>query len=753
MTLGNVIWLVVGAGFLILLTRPQWFCLTLAFILRHTIVRARLTGKENVPASGPALLVANHVAFFDALIILSAVGRPVRFMVHENFFRYPVLRLFFYYIGVLKVPSAGRVRAMKAFLEEVRVRLRQGELICVFPEGKISDNGLLLEFHDNIREMLPWDMEVPMIPIRVGMLWGRLFTVHKSRLKFLPPRRMPIAVNVSIGRAMSPDLNGFAIRQVISELGADAESSPYPGELPLHGEFARRARFRPWCKTFKDFGGADMSDFSMLVRALIISRFVRKLDPNPSGGYVGVLLPNSTIQVAVLLAVLYADRTPAVLNYTAGVDALTAAIEKSKAGLVLTSRKFLDKLNLPLLPGMVCLEDVAPSINKSRKFTAIMAAALLPSSLLMKIYSPMTRHALDRSAVLLFSSGSTGKPKGVMLSHRNITCDILSFWRAINWSKQDKVLGGLPLFHAFGFTVCFAFPLLSGTKSVFLANILDSATVVKLVREEKITLVISTPTFLQGYMRKAKQGDFDTLRLVITGAEKLRKDIVDRFRDLCGLTIVEGYGCTELSPIVCINLSSSTMELGKKAGRPGSIGVAMPGTHVKIVDPDTGMELPPDTPGMLMVKGGLVMKGYLDDPEATAAVITPDGYYRTGDIASLSTDGHITITGRLSRFSKIGGEMVPHEMVEHAIGEIVNHEERVAAVTGKSDPKRGEKLVVFYCVQDIDIDAIIAGMRERKLPNLWIPKREDFIYIEKLPLLGSGKTDLQALKKLAENVQ
>lgn len=744
MVLGVVI------GILVLLAFPQLFCRVLAFLLRHSIVRLRLVGRENIPVAGPALLVANHVAFFDALIILGVVRRPVRFMVHENFFQYPALRLFFRYIGVLKVPSAVHVRAMREFLDEVRSRLRNGELVCVFPEGGISDNGLLQEFHDTVREMLPRDADVQMVPIRLGMLWGRLFTVHRGRLKFLPPRRLPIAVNVSVGRAVSPNLSGFELRQVISELGAEAECKPFSGELPLHGEFARRTRFRPWIRTYKDFGGADLRDFEMLVRALLLTRLVRKLDPKPAGGYVGVLLPNSTIQVAVLLAVLYADRTPAVLNYTAGSEALQAAIEKAGAELILTSRKFLTKLNLPLLPNMVCLEDVASEVTRAMKIRTTLAVALLPSSLLLRLYSPLSHDDLQRPAVLLFSSGSTGKPKGVMLSHRNINSNILSFWRGINWSPQDKVLGGLPLFHAFGFTVCFAFPLLSGTKSVFLANILDASSVVKLVREEQITLMITTPTFLQSYMRKATREDFQSLRLVITGAEKLRSDIVGRFRDLSGLTIVEGYGCTELSPIVCINLSSSFMELGREAGRPGSIGVAMPGVHTKIVDPDTGIELPPDVSGMLLVKGGLVMTGYLDDPDATAAVITGDGYYRTGDIASLSTDGHITITGRISRFSKIGGEMVPHEMVEHAIGEILCHEERSVAVTGKADGKRGEKLLVFYSAQELEADAIIRELRERKLPNLWIPKREDFVYIEALPLLGSGKLDLQALKRLAE---
>jgi len=240
--------------------------------------------------------------------------------------------------------------------------------------------------------------------------------------------------------------------------------------------------------------------------------------------------------------------------------------------------------------------------------------------------------------------------------------------------------------------------------------------------------------------------------LVITGAEKLRKDIADKFHELTGLVVTEGFGCTETSPIVSVNFSMSLWELGRKAGLKDSVGAPLPGVHVKIVDPETMEELPEDVPGLMLVKGGNVMKGYLNNPEKTAEVLK-DGYYNTGDIAKMNPDGYITITGRLARFSKIAGEMVPHELIELAMNEILHTEEHVVAVCGAKDEKRGERLCVFYATDALNPDEMTKALKERGLSNLWIPKTTDYIKLDKIPLLGTGKLDLQKLKEYTENLK
>ena len=334
------------------------------------------------------------------------------------------------------------------------------------------------------------------------------------------------------------------------------------------------------------------------------------------------------------------------------------------------------------------------------------------------------------------------------LTHRNVNSDFYSFFRVVNWSRSDVLLGNLPLFHAYGMNVGFWVPTMARTKIIYLMNPLDAVLTGKAVEHHKVTLMMATPTFLQTYMRRCTREQFASLRLVITGGEKLRRDIAEKFHDMCGLSIVEGYGCTELSPIVSINLASVSSRLGREAGKPGSIGVPMPGVFVRITDPESGRMCEPGEAGLLMVKGGLVMKGYLNDPENTQQVLK-DGFYNTGDVAEMDKLGYITITGRLSRFSKISGEMVPHELVELKLNELLEADGRVLAVTGAPDAKKGEKLVVFHSLPGLDIDALSEGLRRAELPNLRIPRREDYHYIEAIPMLGSGKIDLQKLKDLA----
>ncbi|MBS1369493.1 MAG: AMP-binding protein [Lentisphaeria bacterium] len=741
--------LLILLGMLILFLRPALSMKLLVWILRHTLVRLRVEGEENIPDSGPVLLVSNHVSLIDMLLIQSASRRPVKFMVRQEVLDFVPTRFLFWYLGVIRVPSITRPKAMRRFFQRVRGELRRGEVLCLFPEGGISGNGGLMRFRSGVAPLLPAGVEVSVIPMRIGMLWGRLFTIHKKKLKYRAPHMIPLNFSLKIGRPASPALSAFEFRQMISELGAEAEAAPQPGELPLHIAFARRAKRHPFETTYLDADGTKCRNFEMLVRAAILSRRVRGLETDSR--YIGILLPNCTTMAAAMFGVLFADRTPAVINFSAGAEVALEAAARAGIDRILTSRRFLHKLGWQETPQMVILEDEAKKITKSEKRSMMFLCMLMPFRMLMRRLAPRSVFNVGREAVLLFSSGSTGRPKAVQLTHRNINCDLWAFWRMILWSRRDRIVGNLPLFHAYGFTVEFAFPALSGTPVVYLPNPLDAAGVVKAIGEYDITLLTATPTFLQGYMRKAKPEQLKSLRLVITGAEKLRPELAAKFREMTGLEIIEGYGCTELSPIVTINLCNSIYLLGKHAHHPGSIGIPLPGIHVRVVDPDSGVELGPDLPGLMQVKGGIVMKGYLHDPEQTARVIQ-NGYYNTGDIARIDREGYVYITGRASRFSKIGGEMVPHELVEQAIANLRGREEREVAVAGRADAKRGERLVVFHTADDLDPAAVIEGLRAEKLPNLWIPKAEDFVKIDHLPLLGSGKLDLAKLKKLAEEL-
>ncbi len=737
-------------AFLVLLFRPDLTLKLLARLLRLTVIRVSISGRSNIPESGPVLLVSNHVSLIDLLLIQAVSRRPVRFMVREEILEVVPARFLFRYLGVIRVPDARHPKAMRRFFETVRADLRRGGVLCLFPEGGISGNGGLMRFKSGVGPLLPAGVRVSVVPVRIGMLWGRLLVLYRHRLRFRWPRTLPVHFSIRIGDPVSPDLSAFQLRQRISELGAEAEMGPQPGEVPLHTAFAFLAKRHPFRVTYRDADGTAVRNIEMLIRAAILSKKIRAMNCGDSG-YVGVLLPNCTIMGATTFAVLHADRTPAIINFSSGAEVALGAARRAGVTLILTSRKFLERLGWEETREMVFLEEIARSVTPGEKRLETLRCLLLPRRMLMRRLAPLTAFDVRHEAVLLFSSGSTGTPKAVMLTHRNINCDLWAFWRVIAWSRSDKVVGNLPLFHAYGFTVEFAFPALSGSPVIYVVNPLDAAGVVRAIEEYGISILTATPTFLQSYIRRAKPQQFRSLRLVITGAEKLRTELSDRFREFTGLEIIEGYGCTELSPIVTINLCNSIFRLGKHADHPGSIGTPLPGIHVRVVDPESGVELGPNESGRMQVKSGIVMKGYLNDPELTARVIRDD-YYDTGDIARIDEEGYVYITGRASRFSKVGGEMVPHEAVEEAIATLRASEEREVAVTGRADPRRGERLVVFYSASDFDPAVVVAGLRGGSLPNLWIPKVEDFVRIERLPLLGSGKLDLKQLKKLADEL-
>ena len=744
------LWAVAAVVILWVLFSPKLFVKFVGRLLRLGFLRVRIHGKANIPYSGPVLLVSNHISLLDLIMIQTVSRRRVRFMVHTNLVSFLPISWLFRYLGVIEVPDMRRPKAMLKFFENTKKRLRKGEILCFFPEGAISGNGSLMRFRSGVQPLLPPELDIPVIPIRLGMISGRMSGIHNSKLHLRAPLSMPVDYSIYIGEPIDPKLSAFELRQKISELGARAEKQIQPGEKPLHTHFILNAKRHPFKTTFADGMTGDMvNNFNTLIRIIIFSKLLRKLNQGDNTQYTGVLLPNMPITAVGLLAVMCSDRTPAMINFSSGQEVALAAARRAGIKKILTSRKFLDKLKWEEFPEMVLLEDLAKNITKGDKIRALLMALLLPARTLIRNISPSSCYNMHNQAVLLFSSGSTGTPKAVMLTHHNLTSNTLSFVRVVDLNRGiDRIAGNLPMFHAYGFMVGFAFPAIFGTMSALLPNPLDGAALVKAVRELKLTILTATPTFLQKYLMKATGEDLKTLRLVITGAEKLRPELAAKFHDMTGRDIIEGYGCTELSPIATINLSNSIFNLGAKADHPGSIGCPLPGIHIRIVDPDTGVELTPGSSGRMQVLAGSVMKGYLNDEALTARVIQ-DGYYDTGDIAKMDQDGYVYITGRASRFSKIGGEMVPHEGVEEAIARIRNRENREIAVAGRGDSRKGERLVVFYIADDFDIPAVLDALRKEGIPNIWIPKADDFVKIPELPLLGSGKLDLVKLRDMA----
>ncbi len=743
--------LTIGVTIYALSILPDFMIRFTIWMLTHTIYRVRIVGQENIPSRGPALLVSNHVSFVDGLLIGTSVQRFIRFMILKSYYEINALQWLF---GLLKaIPvSEGNQKGVIESLKKAREELTAGHMVCIFAEGSISRTGNLLPFKRGLEKIIN-GLDVPVIPVHLDRLWGSIFSFKGRQFFWKWPERIPYPVTVSFGRPLPSTATTQEVRQAVMELGSEAvQCRRTKGDL-LHQRFIRSAR-KHWSGfCMADSSGKELTYGKTLAGSLLLARWIRAELPKDKSVLssaevmVGVLLPASVAGALTNIAILLAGKIPVNLNFTAGKEAMDSAIRQCNIKTIMTSRVFLAKAKLDEIKGMVFLEEIMKQTTTIQKTFAFLLALILPSRLLQALYGNGEQNP-DVLATVIFSSGSTGLPKGVMLSHNNILSNIEGFAQVISTTRADRVMGILPFFHSFGFTGTLWFPLLSGFGAVYHANPMDAKTIGEMVSRYKATIIISTPTFYGAYLKRCTNEEFSSLRIAVAGAEKLRKPLSSAFKEKYGLDLLEGYGCTEMGPVVSVNIPDVRQGPIRQTGHKfGSVGQPIPGIAVKVIDPDTGKPLPGGREGLLLVKGLNRMIGYLGQPEKTKEVLQ-DGWYVTGDIASIDEEGFIRITDRLSRFSKIGGEMVPHLRIEDAINKILggNHS---CVVTSVPDDYKGERIVAFHTSREIRKDDLWKGLCETDLPRIWIPKQEHIRFIEEIPLLGTGKVDLKRVKAIA----
>jgi acyl-[acyl-carrier-protein]-phospholipid O-acyltransferase/long-chain-fatty-acid--[acyl-carrier-protein] ligase len=498
-------------------------------------------------------------------------------------------------------------------------------------------------------------------------------------------------------------------------------------------------------------GAPEMTGGALLMRTLIFKRLLEREILAPDEKFVGLLLPPSQGGVLANVALPMAQRVAVNLNYTASSDILNSCIAQCGIRQVLTSKRVMQKLKLDLNAKIVFLEDFREKVTLADKLAAAVQAYATPAWLLDR-WLGIDLIKPDDLLTLLFTSGSTGEPKGVMLSHQNVGSNVDAIDQVVHLTENDVAVGVLPFFHSYGYTATLWTMLALKPKGVYHFSPLEAQVVGDMARKHRATILMATPTFLRNFLKRCEPEDFAAVDVVFASAERLPIELCEAFEKKFGVRPVEAFGATELSPLVAINVPESRSPSKDRSGvREGTVGRPIPGVRAKVVNPETSEEMPTGEPGMLMITGPNVMQGYLKRPDLTAQVIR-DGWYITGDIAFIDDAGFIKITGRESRFSKIGGEMVPHIKIEETLQKLLStddDDDLKAVVTAVPDPRRGERIVVLHTPLDKTPDEICRELADSGLPKVWLPSPDSFVEVAEIPVLGTGKLDLKAMKDRA----
>ncbi len=723
------------------------------WLITHTLYRLRVHGDAHVPKTGPALLVANHVSWIDAIVILAAQRRKVRFVIWAPFLGVPVLRVILRLMRVIPIDNRSGPRAIIQSLRAASDALAQGEVVCIFAEGGITRTGFLLPFTRGLEQIVKRS-PVPIVPVCVDHVWGSIFSYQGRTFFWKWPRHIPYVVHVNFGTALPPTTDAFTVRQAIQQLSAQSAVRRGPERKPVHRQFVRMAVRHPRRACLIDPNNTARPVLTYGYALAGTKFLMRRLRPLIEGdAMVGVWLPPSAGGAVANIALACLGKTSVNLNYTSAPNIVQSAIRQCNIRKVLTSRMFTHKVPLDPGPGveLVFIEDFRKSIGRWEIVHTLAGIWLLPGFVHEYLLMGLGRHSVADLATVIFSSGSTGDPKGVMLTHGNVAANAESMIQAIDPEPADRLLGILPFFHSFGYTVTLWVPLQVGASVVYHVNPLQAREIGELCRKYHCTIFLSTPTFLRSYLRRCEPGDFASVRILVCGAEKLPQGLAKEFKEKFGVQPLEGYGCTELSPVATVNVPDWQQGSQRQVGnRPGTIGQPLPGVAARIVHRETGATLPPGQEGLLLIYGANVMKGYLGREDLTQKKVR-DGWYVTGDLARMDEDGFITITGREERFAKVGGEMVPLEKVEEELNEILGGNDKMVAVTAIPDSKKGERLIVLHLPLTDNLTALdlCKRLNERGLPNLYVPGPRDFIQVPELPVLGSGKLDLRKVKERA----
>lgn len=704
--------------------------------------------EERIPTHG-VLVVPGRLDFGQLLEIESVFSkRRITWLIEESAHHDPAIR------AHLEKSNSGAMfsiadAAPEAAGKELKSYLDGGGVLIHVPGTANTRNATPCHIPSAELRVL-CSFGLPILPIAIDC-------PHESALTIENTNALPSATIV-IGQEISAASVSIATyRQAL--LAAHEEAFSQHALLDQSLAMALLEGLKKHGKDGRIIDGADDSDLGydkILAAALAFSRLIREETDQLR---VAIVLPPGKAGLIANLAVIFAGKIPVNFNFTAGPDAVRSAIRQSGVDRFITADPFVRRVpTFPWPPNrdLIFIERAMPSLKKKIILWAVISK-ILPAKLINKFLKLDARCGNDE-AVLLFTSGSSGEPKGVALSHRNVLANVSQFGSRLDLPAHSSMLGCLPLFHSFGSTVTLWFPVIQGVNLVTYPSPLETKRLAELIAIHQVDVLLSTPTFMRGFMKRVDSAQLASLKLVVTGAEKLPQSLSEAFNEKFGVSPQEGYGLTETSPATNVNLpdpADREQAVTIPSSRIGTVGQLLPGIAIRMTDPTTDDHLTINQQGMIWLKGANIFQGYLGNPEKSAEVLV-DGWFKTGDVGRVDDEGFLHIEGRISRFSKIGGEMVPHETIESAINKALGldaESERRIAIVGLPDPQKGEVIVLLSSIQNTTIDCtdLRYKLLEQGIPSLWCPKT--IIPVPEIPVLASGKLDIKRCETLAKSTR
>ena len=704
----------------------------LHFILKR-LFKITVVGKYQ-PQTTHTIIIANHQSFLDGLILGVILPITPVFVINTQIAKSPLIR-FFLSLSEYLVIDPTNPMAIKTIIRLVE----SGRPVVIFPEGRITTTGSLMKIYEG-SAFVAVKTAATILPIVIeGAHFSPLSRMHQEH----PTRWFPkitltycapttLCVNESLSASHKREKSGEMMRALMEKSLFEARP-----RNDLFGSLLTAAKeYGYGRKIVEDTKQIEYSYKEVVKMSLALGRLIEP--HSQSDEAIGILMPTAVVTLALVFGMSAMGRIPAMLNFTAGCDALQSACDGSKIKTIITSKAFIEQAKLDEKLAqlqnvtLLYLEDLKKSITLSDKLWLMGYA----------IHAPRTATAArdpQTPAVILFTSGSEGNPKGVVLSHDSLLANISQIRAIVDFSTYDKVLNAMPIFHSFGLTAGTLLPILGGIRLFMYPSPLHYRVIPEIAYDRSCTVLFGTNTFLSQYAANAHPYDFYRMRYVVAGAEKLSNTVRQTWFDKFGIRIFEGYGATETAPVIAVNTPM--------AYRNGTVGQLLPGIQHKLI-PVPGI----DIGGILHVKGPNVMSGYLrssnpgvlEKPSSDAG----EGWYDTGDIVSIDEDGFVRIVGRVKRFAKIAGEMVSLESVEKlAISASPTY---FHAASSQSDEARGEALVLFTTNREMKRDVLQQAARSGGYPEIAVPRK--IVYLDTIPVLGTGKTDYVTLKSMAEDV-